>query len=101
MLDQPLPPSPAPSSPSPAPSPGLAPGGMAIAVAISTATLGERAYTLDEVTVAVGDAVTRTNTDSVPHVFTWDAVGWHSGVGLPGGKFSVAFENAGTLPYHG
>ena len=93
--------SPSPT-PSPAPSPTPAPGGPASSVAIpaGAATLGKGAYSPDDLTVDVGTTVTWTNTDSVAHTSTSDVTGWNSGEVAPGGQFSVAFQTAGTFPYH-
>jgi plastocyanin len=52
------------------------------------------------VSVSVGDTVTWMNNDSVAHTSTSDGNGWNSGVVAPGGKFSFAFQNAGTFSYH-
>ena len=95
-------PSPAPSptpSPTPAPTP---PGGPSSSVAIpaGAATLGNGAYTPDELSVAVGTTVTWTNTDAIAHTSTSDAPGWDSGIVAPGGQFSFAFQTAGTFQYH-
>ena len=92
----------APTSPSPSPSPSPAQGGPSAAVTIPSgaATLANRAFSPDELDVAVGDTVTWTNTDSVAHTSTSDRSGWDSGVGAPGGRFSFAFQAAGTYQYH-
>lgn len=90
------------SSPSPTPSPTPAPGAPAssVSIPVGASTLGTRAYSPDDLTVAVGATVTWTNTDSVAHTSTSDAAGWNSGEVAPGGRFSVAFQTAGTFPYH-
>lgn len=92
----------APSSPSPSPSPAPATGGPSLAITIPSgaATLANRAFSPDELDVSVGDTVTWTNTDSVSHTSTSDRSGWDSGVVAPGGKFSFAFQAAGTYQYH-
>lgn len=92
----------APTSPSPSPSPSPTPGGPSSAVTIPSgaATLANRAFSPDEVDVAVGDTVTWMNTDSVSHTSTSDRSGWDSGVVAPGGRFSFAFQAAGTYQYH-
>jgi plastocyanin len=93
------PPSP---SPTPTPSPAPTPGGPSASVAIPVGafTLGNRAYAPDELDVAVGTTVTWMNTDSIAHTSTSDAAGWNSGTIAAGGQFSVAFQTAGTFPYH-
>jgi plastocyanin len=63
-------------------------------------SLGNRAYTPDDLTVAVGTTVTWTNTDSVSHTSTSDAAGWNSGIVPARGEFSFTFQTAGTFPYH-
>lgn len=92
-------PSPAPS---PAPAPTPAPGGNSASVVIPTgaSSLGNKAFTPDDVSVTVGTTVTWTNSDSVAHTSTSDGEGWNSGSVAPGGNFSVAFRTAGTFPYH-
>lgn len=94
-------PSPSPS-PTPTPTPTPAPGGASASVSIPVGAqaLGNKAYTPDAVDVAVGTTVTWTNTDSISHTSTSDAAGWNSGIVAPGGKFSFAFQQAGTFSYH-
>src|SRR5437762_11597813 len=88
------------TSPSPAPSPTPAPGGPSASVTIPSgaAVLGNRAFTPDDLSVAVGTTVTWMNTDSESHTSTSD--GWNSGIVAPGGRFSFSFQTAGTFPYH-
>jgi plastocyanin len=90
------------TAPSPMPSPTPTPGGPSSSVGIpaGAASLGNRAYTPDDLSVAVGTTVTWTNTDSISHTSTSDATGWNSGIVAPGGQFSFAFQTAGTFPYH-
>jgi plastocyanin len=90
------------TAPSPMPSPTPTPGGPSSSVAISVgaASLGNRAYTPDDLNVAVGTTVTWMNTDSISHTSTSNATGWSSGIVAPGGQFSFAFQTAGTFPYH-
>jgi plastocyanin len=90
--------SPSPSTPSPAPTPGGP--SASVAIAVGGATLGNRAFTPDDLSVAVGTTVIWTNSDSIAHTSTSDAPGWNSGAVAPGGQFSVAFQTAGTFPYH-
>src|SRR3954453_18951563 len=94
-------PSPAPS-PTPTPTPTPAPGGASAAVSIpkGAEVLGNKAFAPDALDVSVGTTVTWTNTDSTSHTSTSDASGWNSGIVAPGGKFSFAFQNAGTFSYH-
>jgi plastocyanin len=90
------------TAPSPTPSPTPTPGGPSSSVAIPAGaeSLGNRAYTPDDLNVAVGTTVTWTNTDSTTHTSTSDATGWNSGNVAPGGQFSFAFKTAGTFSYH-
>ena len=92
-------PSPAPS---PMPSPTPTPGGpsSSVAIPVGAASLGKGAYMPDDLNVAVGTTVTWMNADSISHTSTSDATGWNSGILAPGGQFSLAFQTAGTFPYH-
>ena len=87
-----------PASPSPTP----APVGPSSPVTIPTgaASLGDRAYSPDEITVAVGSTVTWTNTDTVAHTSTSNGSGWNSGTIAPGQQFSTTLQTAGTFAYH-
>jgi plastocyanin len=62
--------------------------------------LGNRAFVPDDLSIAVGATVTWTNTDSISHTSTSNAVGWDSGIIAPGRQFSVTYQTAGTFPYH-
>jgi plastocyanin len=94
--------SPADALPSPSPAP--APGGASasVAIVVGAQTLGNQAFTPDDLNIAVGTTVTWTNTDAVAHTSTSDvnANGWNSGIVAPGGRFAVAFPTAGTFRYH-
>ena len=87
-----------PASPSPTP----APVGPSSSVTIPTgaASLGDRAYSPDEITVAIGSTVTWTNTDTVAHTSTSNGSGWNSGTIAPGQQFSTTLQTAGTFAYH-
>jgi plastocyanin len=63
-------------------------------------SLGNRAYSPDDVNIAVGETVTWTNTYAEAHTSTSNAGAWNSGTVAPGGRFSFTFQNAGTFPYH-
>ena len=52
-----------------------------------------------ELDVTVGTTVTWTNTDSISHTTTSDAIGWNSGIVGAGRQFSFAFQTAGTFLY--
>ena len=88
------------TAPSPAPAP--TPGGVASSVVIPAGaeTLGNRAYSPDNLSVAAGSTVTWTNTDAIAHTSTSDGRTWNSQTILPGGTFSFTFQNAGTFTYH-
>jgi plastocyanin len=98
--------SPSPTTPSPMPSPAPAPApppvvsSSEVTIPRGAETLGDQAFRPDDLTVAVGSTVTWTNTDSVSHTSTSDAVGWNSGIVPPSGQFSFTFQTAGTFPYH-
>ena len=87
-----------PANPSPAPTPGGP--SASVAIPIGAATLGNRAYTPDDLNVAVGTTVTWMNSDAEAHTSTSDVNGWNSGSVAPGGQFSVAFQTPGTFAYH-
>jgi len=91
-----------PSAPSPMPSPTPTPGGASssVTIPVGAESLGNRAYTPDDLSVAVGTTVTWTNNDLVSHTSTSDVTQWNSGIVAPGGRFSFTFQAAGTFPYH-
>jgi plastocyanin len=94
--------SPSTPSPTPAPTPAPVTGGPSSSVTIpmGASVLGNRAFTPDDVDVAVGTTVTWMNTDSVAHTSTSNASGWDSGTIAPGRQFSFTYQTAGTFPYH-
>jgi plastocyanin len=73
---------------------GMATGGQ---VAVSIMNF---AYDPSPVEVAVGDTVTWTNNDSVPHTVTSSDGSIQSGTMQPGQSFSYTFETAGSFDYH-
>jgi plastocyanin len=89
-----------PSNPSPVPAP--TPGGTSSTVSIpmGAEVLGNRAFTPDDLEVAVGTTVMWTNTDSVSHTSTSNGSGWDSGIIQPGRQFSFTYQTAGTFSYH-
>lgn len=95
-------PTPAPTSPTPTPAPAPGPGPQSASVVIPTGAefLGNRAFVPGELSVAVGTAVTWTNTDATSHTSTSDAPGFSSGIVGPGRTFSFTFRTPGTFPYH-
>jgi plastocyanin len=68
------------------------PAGGGTAVVISNF-----AFSPAEVTVKVGDTVTWTNNDTVPHTIT--AAGFDSGTFQPGATYSHKFDTAGVVDY--
>jgi plastocyanin len=59
------------------------------------------AYSPNSVTIAVGDTVTWTNQDEVPHTVTGQDSGvLQSGTISPGSSFSQVFDTAGEISYH-
>ena len=90
-----------PSSPSPSPSPTPTPGGEASSVVIPVGAelLGNRAYSPDSLSIAVGSTVTWQNADSVAHTTTSNGA-FDSGLVRAGGQFSFTFQSAGTFSYH-
>ena len=94
----PLPTPTAPSVPSPTPAPGAQTASVTIPERAEF--LGNRAFVPAELSVAVGTAVTWTNTDSTSHTSTSDAPGWNSGIVGAGRTFSFTFQTPGTFSYH-
>src|SRR5262245_1052411 len=92
--------SPASPSPSMPPSPVVGGSSSSVTIPSGASTLGNRAFAPDDLAIAVGTTVTWTNSDSVAHTSTSDGSGWNSGTITPGGRFSFAFQTAGTFPYH-
>jgi len=92
--------SPSPPTPTPTPTPSPTGGSSSVSVVSGAESLGNRAYSPDQVSISVGDTVTWTNNDSIAHTSTSDASTWNSGVVAAGGRFSFTFQNAGTFNYH-
>lgn len=82
----------APTS-APAPTPAPAPGGGTI----HHVTIKNFAFTPQEITIKVGDTVTWTHQDSVPHTTTGNI--WDSGHLGQGKTYSKTFDKAGTYDY--
>ncbi len=57
-------------------------------------------YSPRNLTVAVGDTVTWTNSDAQAHTATADDAAWNTGNLGNGASGSVTFATAGTFPYH-
>ena len=58
------------------------------------------AFAPTTIKVGVGETLTWTNADSIPHTSTSADKGWNSGPIQPGMSFKVAFDKAGTYQYH-
>jgi plastocyanin len=58
------------------------------------------AFTPQRITVAPGQTVTWTNTDSVAHTVTEDKSAWDSRSIAVGAMFQHTFDQAGTFTYH-
>lgn len=71
-----------------------APAGDEIAVDIQNF-----AFSPDPIAIAVGDTVTWTNQDGVPHTATGEGGAFQSGAIAPGDSFGHTFEEAGEFPY--
>jgi plastocyanin len=91
---------PASPSPVPAPTPGPVGPSSSVTIPMGAAPLGDRAYSPDDIIVAVGGTVTWINTDVVGHTSTSNGSGWNSGTIAPGQQFSSTLQTAGTFPYH-
>ena len=75
-------------------------GGIALAADHAVAISGF-SFSPAQITIAVGDTITWTNSDAQGHTASADDGAWDAGP-LPGngGTRSVTFEQAGTFPYH-
>jgi plastocyanin len=58
------------------------------------------AFNPSSVTIDVGDTVTWTNNDGLPHTVTADDTSFDSGVIAGGATFPQTFPSAGTVNYH-
>ena len=87
-----------PVSPSPttAPPPALT-GASSVTIPMGAAPLGNRAFSPDEITVAIGDTVTWVNADAVAHTSTANGGAWDSRTLAPGQQFSATLPTAGTF----
>lgn len=65
-----------------------------------TVTIAGRSYSPGTVTAAVGDVITWTNNDSVPHTATLDEGDCSTGSLGGGDSGGLTFSEAGTYPYH-
>ena len=77
----------------------LAATGVALAADQSVA-IQNNAFSPSSVTVNVGDSVTWTNNDNVPHTATADDDSWDTGNLANGASESITFSTAGEFPYH-
>ena len=75
-------------------------GGIALAADHAVAISGF-SFSPAQITIAVGDTITWTNSDAQAHTASADDGAWDSGP-LPGtgATRSVTFQQAGTFPYH-
>jgi plastocyanin len=74
--------------------------GIALAADRSVAISGF-SFSPSQITVAVGDRITWTNSDAQAHTATADDNSWDAGtVSGSGGTASVTFATAGVFPYH-
>jgi plastocyanin len=87
------------TSPTPVTTPAVA-ASASVRVPVGATTLGNRAYSPDEITVALGDSVTWINLVSVSHTSTADLGGWNSGTLAPGQQFELTPQSTGTFTYH-
>ena len=58
------------------------------------------AFSPPSLTVTVGDTVTWTNSDDIPHTATADGGSFDTGTLDQGASNTVTFDTAGTFPYH-
>jgi plastocyanin len=78
----------------------LVPSGAAEARAGASVTVANMAFTPASVSVALGESVTWTFQDSVPHTSTSDQGFWDSGTRSGGASYVRRFTSAGTFAYH-
>ncbi len=77
----------------------LTSAGLALAADQSVA-ITNFAYSPATVTASVGDSVTWTNNDEVPHTATADDDSWDTGTLSQNGTGAVTFDTAGEYAYH-
>lgn len=78
----------------------IAGGGIALAADQAVAISGF-SFAPGQITVAVGDTITWTNSDAQAHRVIADDASWDAGVAAgSGGTASAAFPAAGVFPYH-
>ena len=66
---------------------------------VTTVTLGDFFFSLDTITVNVGDTVRWTNTGIHSHTTTSNTGVWDSGLMANGATFEFQFNTAGSFPY--
>jgi plastocyanin len=66
----------------------------------ASVTVADMAFSPGTVTVAVGETVTWTFADAVPHTSTSDDGFWDSGIRSGGATYARKFKSAGTFAYH-
>ena len=64
------------------------------------ATIQNFAFSPSSLTIKVGQTVTWTNKDAVPHTVTADDSSFNSGPIAPGASYTHTFTTAGTVMYH-
>ena len=74
-------------------------GGIALAADHAVAISGS-AFSPANVTVAVGDTVTWTNSDQLSHTATADGGAFDTGALGNGASGTITFSTAGSFPYH-
>jgi plastocyanin len=85
----------------------VAAGGAGVAVGVGVAAAADNpvaisgfSFSPHDITVAVGDSVTRTNSDAQGHTATADDGSFDTGTIANGTSRSVTFATAGTFAYH-
>ena len=75
-------------------------GAGAVLAADHAVSISGFAYSPPSLTVTVGDTVTWTNNEDVPHTATADGGSFDTGTLDQGASNTVTFNTAGTFPYH-
>lgn len=85
----------APTATTPSPTPAPAPSGSGGAQAV---TIANFAFSPADLSIKVGDTITWTNNDTVPHTVTF--ADFASQQLAPGATYSHKFDAAGSFDYH-
>ena len=75
-------------------------GVVAVVAADHAVSIAGSAFSPPSLTVTVGDTVTWTNSDQIPHTATADGGSFDTGTLDQGASNTVTFNTAGTFPYH-